>query len=720
MNSNVSLFNSRDSFLGITLVQAILLLAIAFDVPVVRQVFGFIFLTFIPGFVLLKLLKFDGLEQTEKFLFSVGLSIAFVMLSGLLLNELAPLVGVLKPLSLVPIVLVVNLVVFFLSLFVYLRDKALNIQIERIRLHFFDFLLIIPPVLAVAGAYLVNLFPTFNQLLLLMIVSVCVLVVYAVLSDRHNSKYPLIVLSIAVALLLHVSLISNYINGQTDIYLEFFLFRYTKDNSFWTSAVPFANMAYAKTNSMLSVTILPTIYSIVLNIGDEFVLKLIFPLIFSLVPLGLYQIFKKQLGDKVAFLSAFFFMANYGFFYELVGVTKQMIGELFFVLLFILILNKKLVTVKQRLVFIIFSFGLVVSHYSMAYMFVFLIAATMVILFFLKQHINKSLVMLVLLFFTIQFAWYIYVSNSAPFVNINEFINDASRSIFNLFSNPGSQDRIVQQTFTSAPASVEHLVGRAFAYLTQLLIVVGFIGTSLLFIKRQKMKVDNLFFILAALNIILLGLCLVLPYFAQGLNIIRFYHIQLFFLAPFCVIGAEVIFKFLAPKSKTIVKTAHVILLVILIIFFLFQTDFIYEVTDDESWSIALSKYRMDISQRGSLGILDYVDIAGAEWLSNHVNYLQLPVYCDNTAYFSVLGGGYGMMYRDVLHRLDEDGILLANSVIYLRKINTDSQTLWMGQKAVNITDTFIMDNVNLVYSNGGCLIYKNIPSNVTVLRVTD
>jgi len=128
----------------------------------------------------------------------------------------------------------------------------------------------------------------------------------------------------------------------------------------------------------------------------------------------------------------------------------------------------------------------------------------------------------------------------------------------------------------------------------------------------------------------------------------------------------------------------------------------------------------MDINQRGTLGILDYVDIAGAEWLSSHVNYLKLPVYCDNTAYFSVLGGGYGMMYRDLLHRLDENGIVLANSIIYLRKINTDSQTLWMRQKAVNITDTFITNNANLIYSNGGCLIYKNIPSNVTASKVTD
>jgi uncharacterized membrane protein len=62
--------------------QVALYLSFFFGIAFARQVVGFIYLNIIPGFVILKLLEQDNLGLAEKVLFSVGLSVTFVMLAG--------------------------------------------------------------------------------------------------------------------------------------------------------------------------------------------------------------------------------------------------------------------------------------------------------------------------------------------------------------------------------------------------------------------------------------------------------------------------------------------------------------------------------------------------------------------------------------------------------------------------------------------------------------
>ena len=66
--------NSKRILLFVLFLQFTLDITVLFDVPVVRQVIGFLCLTFIPGFIILKLLKFDKLDNLELVLFSAGFS----------------------------------------------------------------------------------------------------------------------------------------------------------------------------------------------------------------------------------------------------------------------------------------------------------------------------------------------------------------------------------------------------------------------------------------------------------------------------------------------------------------------------------------------------------------------------------------------------------------------------------------------------------------------
>ena len=86
-----------------------LLLSFSFDIPVARQVIGFLFLTFMPGYALLRLFKLE-LGKVSIVLFSMGLSLVFVMISSFFTNLIFTSIGVSAPLAPITLLIIVNLV----------------------------------------------------------------------------------------------------------------------------------------------------------------------------------------------------------------------------------------------------------------------------------------------------------------------------------------------------------------------------------------------------------------------------------------------------------------------------------------------------------------------------------------------------------------------------------------------------------------------------------
>ena len=124
MNKSSTVLSKLPSFVAFLLIlQVALYLSFFFDIAVARQVIGFLYLTFIPGFVIVKLLKQDNLGLAETVLFSVGLSLAFVMLVGFVVNELGLLVGIRQPLEPSLLVLVFSGFVLLGALACYFRDS---------------------------------------------------------------------------------------------------------------------------------------------------------------------------------------------------------------------------------------------------------------------------------------------------------------------------------------------------------------------------------------------------------------------------------------------------------------------------------------------------------------------------------------------------------------------------------------------------------------------
>jgi len=152
---------------------------------------------------------------------------------------------------------------------------------------------------------------------------------YYILSKNpsHQRLYPFIIYGFSISILYQSSLISNTIFPfGSDISLEYLIAKTTQLNSHWSLLNPFpGDIVIGRVSSMLSVSVLPTAYSNLLNFDLVWVFKLIYPLLFAFVPVGLYYLWKGYIGEKYSFVSSFFFISFSVFFYllyKLIGYDK--------------------------------------------------------------------------------------------------------------------------------------------------------------------------------------------------------------------------------------------------------------------------------------------------------------------------------------------------------------------------------------------------------------
>ncbi len=229
---------------------------IGYDIPFLRQVVGFVFLTFIPGLLILRILKLHRLGTIETLLYSVGLSIAFVMFLGFFINMLYPLIGISEPISILPLMITLTIAVAILCVVAYIRERREIMSHSGhqcvpwseifSRPALFLYLL---PILSVLGTYLANFHQ--NNILLLVLIGLIAMVAALVAFNRFIPQrlYPLAVAMIALALLWHWSLISQYLTGW-DIHVEYYFQNLTLANSLWDQSIP------SNANAVLSITML--------------------------------------------------------------------------------------------------------------------------------------------------------------------------------------------------------------------------------------------------------------------------------------------------------------------------------------------------------------------------------------------------------------------------------------------------------------------------------
>ena len=742
--------SAKNLYIILTIVVLVADLSILLNIPFLRQIFGFLLLTFLPGLLILHILKLNEIEPIKKFVLSVGLSISFLILTGLFINTIYPFFGFSEPLSFFPLLITLNIFILALCTAVYYINKDISIQIfinniKQISSPSALFLILLP-FLSIFGAELINTSGD-NSLLLLLMIIIALIILATTISKGAISPalYPLAVVTIAIALLFHSTLISYYLRGA-DIHYEYSLFRLIKSNSLWNPTI------YGNLNATLSIVMLSPIYSCLLSMDGIWVFKIIYPLIFSLVPLILYQAYKEQVGELPAFLSSFFFMSFAIFFTEMTALARQEIAELFFALLILIIVDRKIKKIKSALLCIIFSASLIVSHYGLSYIYMLCLILALFLFYFMRtstvnnilqslrsrsnkfsalvdategnQSTEKNNITLrenriltansVVLYVIMTLAWYIYVSRSSVFNTIVCIGNQIQNSIFTEFLSPAGKDPYISMALgISGYPSLGYFIGAIVFDITQLFIIIGILRATITGYEKSKFNREYLSF--SYTNLIVLLLCIAVPHFGSSLNVTRIYHIVLFFLAPFCILGGETVFVFISKAIshfKRLILNEDVklpLISIILIVFFLFQTGFIFEVTNDVplSYSLSYDEFACEFMYKQ--------DFICAGWLSSH-SHNKTTVYGDFgriSSYGSYFNDSFKLKSFPVSDAGDIN-ITERNVFVYLRYGNILSNKIKTASFVVGRTSsiplgnlTSFLDYKSKIYDNGGSEVYK-------------
>lgn len=695
----------KNSLMIVLVSMIVFCLVVFLDIPVARQIFGFLYLLFVPGFVFLNLFKTDRFDGVEKVLFMVGISVAFLMIFGLLVNEFSLIIGFSEPLSVLPLMIVLNSAILVGTVLVYLRNSEMNLpKIGNITKSPFVLLYLCLPFLSIIGSIYVNVYGD-NSILLFTIISIVVMVVLGALSKKllPTTLHPIAVVMIAISILFHVSLISKYIVPfASDVPAEYFLFQNTQNNGYWDSVSAHLGRFLGTYNDMLSITILPTVFSNLLNLEATLLFKILYPLIFSLVPLGAYQIWQSHLSKRYAFLATFLLVSQSTFYTEMFGLNRQIIAELFFVLLILTILHKKIRPNIKMTFFALFSFTLVASHYALAEIFLIFLCFIVAYTFIFNRPRKNITLGMVLLFFVIMFTWYVYTSNSATFSTIAENGDKIYSQLGNFFDLSSRGETVLTGLGLAESPSVWNTISRVVAYVTQGLIVLGFLAFVT---KRSHKNIQKEYLLFSFASIMFLGMLIIVPGLANTLNMTRFYHILLFFLAPLCVVGAEFIVRLFSKRKRIIAVTS--IVLIVLVPYFLFQSNFMYEVTGSDSWSVPLSGYRMDrLRLYGHYGYADDFSVYGSLWLSENANTTLSTIYGDESSTNNLLPL-HGLIVSNKI-TLTNTTQIEPKGLVYLSTLNTVDDAFPYRKTSWNSSElAFSFNDLNLIYTNGNSEIYQ-------------
>ncbi len=714
--------------------------AIGLHIPIVRQLITFIYLTFVPGIIILRILKVHKLGNIETLLYTVGLSLATLMFTGLFMNTVYPFFGIFGPISTTPLIITISAVVLALCILSYVRDKDFSdpnyIDIKEALSPPALFSCLIP-FLAVFGTYLVNFYHI--NILLMILIAIIASVAGLIAFDKFipESLYPLAVVTIAIALLYTQSLITMYLWGW-DIHGEYYLQTLVIKNAYWDSSIP------SNLNVCLSIAMLSPLYSILLNVDGTWIFKIGYPLFFSLVPLALFQVYKKQTDSKTAFFAAFFFMSLFTFFSEMLQLARQQIAELFFALSILLMIDRKMNPVKRTALLIVFGFSLVVSHYGLSYFYMFYLIISWFLLLLmsssllknLKERLNTRFIKFkdkigiknkqmgsedsaskmnllngnfVALYIVLALSWYLYTTSSSSFNGIVHVGKDIYRGIFTDLFNPETRDPNVLLAIGGSleRESIQYKIYRYLNYIIQFFIIVGFIR---LIAKHKEIKFHLLYMTMAFVSMIILLLSIFIPFFSGKLGMGRTYHIALFLLAPLCIIGGETVFemasfgRYLNTSNNSFKK---IVVLAILIPYFLFTTGFILQITGETPQKIALS-----INEIDSPPHFNDREIFGAKWLSDK-SADNLGVYADSNGLYALLVG----RWVGKQEKFPADAEQIKEGYLYLRSWNIEKNEILILTKPkaqpvkeyINLQNDpvyfVVINSKNKIYDNGGSQI---------------
>ncbi|HVZ67388.1 MAG TPA: DUF2206 domain-containing protein [Patescibacteria group bacterium] len=340
----------------------------------------------IPGLLFVFALGLNELSFWKKLFIAIGFSVFFLETGGFLINLILPVVGIKAPLTTLPVVLGIDVLMVPLFWFTYFKAEGASIVMPKISATKQNIALygipLLFPLLAALGAISIN--NGGSNVLTMVLLALIAVYSFTLIALHKRVKidiYPYSIFFIALSLLFTTSLRSWYVSGH-DILIEYYVFKLTNVHNLWS--VDFYKDAY---NACLSITILPTILTRLLLIKDMYIFKFIFQVIFAICPVIIFYLLYRYTTRVFAFISVLFFVSFPTFYNDMPMLNRQEIAFIFFGLLLYVILSSEIPLKARKLMFFIFGIGLILSHYSTNY--IFLVSVVCLYSFYLLAKIPR-------------------------------------------------------------------------------------------------------------------------------------------------------------------------------------------------------------------------------------------------------------------------------------------------------------------------------------------
>jgi uncharacterized membrane protein len=706
--------------LAITLI-IVTVLCVLLDIPFLRQISSFVMLTFLPGFLLLRILKLNELGWWERLVLSIGLSLAFLLLFGLLHNGLLSVWTYEKPLSTIPLLTSFSIAIMVLSVVASIRSKSIRLPLTKIKLTNKEkALLILPscfPILSILGTHVMNVSNNNSCLMFLLFLIPAYIIFVSVYHQKISASiFAGLVFLVGISLLLMFALRSNYVIIGSDTGRELYYFQAVLTNQRWSVIDDSA------LNSCLSISLLPSIYQRFLDIRPDQVFKLLYVPLLSIMPVGVYILAKKSVGNFSAFLASFFFMSQ-GVFLAATSNVRTSMAILFAILAVIVLFHDRISIFNRGLLFIVFVACTVLSHYATTYLLFFILLFSWVGILVRRTGISLfpgrdaaprqtqprqrvSSISLVL-FLALIFLWYsqITVATFEAGVNFSKTSATSLREIFNPEARNVGIPLLFGTGWTSS--AIAYKIGFVSKWATYIL--TGFGVISLLYRNRTVSILDKnsesgftearfeteYLIITLVCSLILVG-TIVVPYVSIGYSMERLYLLAASILAPAFVVGGINLAKYTKIPRKLFVLTVAVL-------YFLCSTGSLGQVFGVPG-ALTLNSKGLDYDayyvhdQEGS----------AARWLRSYGQLDNTLVYADHMGDERLLG--WGPIPPNAIRVYPLTDIRAeVKGYLYLRFYNVvNGQLLDLQSMDHSITeyqDEF--DSHNKIYTNGGSDVYK-------------
>lgn len=689
---------------------------IGLNIPILRSIIAIIYLTFVPGMLILGVPELDKYlsNLTERILLSVGLSISSLIFLGVLLNFLYPIVGINKPFSELPLTFGIG-VFTILLIILYLfedSDKVYPISLDLKPYYVFTLLL---PFLSVFGTYMLNY--QNNNILLLILFDIIALVPFFVCFEKiKKSLHPLLIWSISFSLLYYGANVKPLYNGEKYMPAVVALMGY------WDPTLK------AGHNMLLPNVILHPIYIILADIPFVWEWRIVHPLLFSIIPVLMYQIYRRMVDDRTAFLSTFLVTSTFTFYLLFSSQIRTPMATFYMVFFGFLIVDDKIPNKIKLPLMLVFSFLLISAHYGTSFIFLFVLISGSIIYPILERLSGKESVKNYLpftflaMYLVLAFSWYIYVASGARFVDLSRFFAHFCESLISLeFFNPhGSYTTYaLEHSYSTSINILKYMY--IFVYLTAAIGIAREVYNSI----HKNIKSFDTYYL--SLSIAFLGVMLSTLLPTKAYNTARVVFITLTFLAPFCVTGGYAIFQNIAKVLAKILKLKNnlgninftTVFAVFLMIFFLFNSGFISEVvTKDYAPYTIIGKGRIMKSNNTQYKLYLYrfyrplCDIEMCKWITkysdkNKILYSDFFISEGTLRYRNSFIPEYGLVpghnNRPKVHRLTINVKILKSNYILL------------GYH--NIRDKFVVSQWNpIIYFN----ISRLYPTLIQSSRIYD